>query len=171
MKKLLLSIMVAVFALGVNAQSAKGDAALVGNVGYQTDYKRFGIGVQGRYAIMDKVRVAPDVTFFFPKDKVTGLDVNVNLHYVFNLNKVGESFSVYPLAGIGMQNNLYGKQTVHVNGEDVKVSRDDKTKFAVNLGAGISFPINAKSFLNAEAKFMFADKDNVVILLGYGYKF
>ena len=33
---------------------------------------------QGRYVIADNLRIAPDLTFFFPKDKVTGLDVNVN---------------------------------------------------------------------------------------------
>ena len=101
MKKLFLSAMIALASMGMNAQTVKGEGSLLGNIGYQTNYERFGLGVQGRYAIANKLRIAPDVTFFFPKDKVTGLDVNVNFHYVFNFKEDGQGFSVYPLAGIG----------------------------------------------------------------------
>jgi opacity protein-like surface antigen len=102
---------------------------------------------------------------------VTGLDVNVNFHYVFNFSKDGQGFSVYPLAGIGMQNNFYGKQKVEVDGVTTELDRSNTTKFAFNLGGGITLPLSERSYLNAEAKFMFANDDNVVIMLGYGYKF
>lgn len=171
MKKLLLLVVVALTAFGVNAQTKKGESSLLGNVGYQTNYERFGLQAQGRYVIANNLRIAPELTFFFPKDKVTGLDVNINFHYVFNFSKDGQGFSVYPLAGIGMQNNFYGKQTVEVAGQTTKVDRDNTTKFAFNLGGGISLPLSEHSFLNAEARFMFADADNVIIMLGYGYKF
>lgn len=171
MKKLFLLITMFIFAIGMNAQTSKGEGSLVGNLGYQTNYERFGLGVQGRYVIANNLRLAPDVTLFFPKDKVTGLDVNLNFHYVFSFSKDKQGFSVYPLAGIGMQNNFYGKHTIVVNGEGIKQKSDNTSKFAFNLGGGISLPLSAHSFLNAEAKFMFADEDNVVIMLGYGYKF
>ena len=130
-----------------------------------------GLVAEGRYVIADNLRIAPDLTFFFPKDKVTGLDVNVNFHYVFNFSKDGQGFSVYPLAGIGMQNNFYGKQKVEVDGVTTELDRSNTTKFAFNLGGGITLPLSERSYLNAEAKFMFANDDNVVIMLGYGYKF
>lgn len=171
MKKLLLCVMVMMAAIGMNAQSMKGEASILGNLGYQTNYERFAIGAQGRYVIANNLRIAPDLTFFFPKDKVTGLDVNVNFHYVFNFRKDGQGFSVYPLAGIGMQNNFYGKKTVETDGKVTEIDRSNSTKFAFNLGGGITLPISARSYLNAEAKFMFAKDDNVVILLGYGYRF
>lgn len=171
MKKLFLLIMVALAAFGVNAQTKKGEAAMVGSLGYQSNYERFGLQAQGRYVIANNLRIAPDLSFFFPKDKVTGLDVNVNFHYVFNFSKDGQGFSVYPLAGIGMQNNFYGKQDVTVNGVTTRTDSSNSTKFAFNLGGGITLPLSEHSFLNAEAKFMFANDDNVVIMLGYGYKF
>lgn len=171
MKKFLLLVMLAVAAICVNAQTRKGEGSILGNLGYQTNYERFALGVQGRYVMANNLRIAPDLTFFFPKDKVTGLDVNLNFHYVFNFSEDGQGFSVYPLVGIGMQNNFRGKQTVEVDGERVERKRDNTTKFAFNLGGGISLPLSARSFLNAEVKFMFADEDNVVLLLGYGYKF
>lgn len=171
MKKLLLCVMVMMAAIGMNAQSMKGEWSILGNLGYQTNYERFAIGAQGRYVIANNLRIAPDLTFFFPKDKVTGLDVNVNFHYVFNFREDGQGFSVYPLAGIGMQNNFYGKKTVETDGKVTEIDRSNSTKFAFNLGGGITLPISARSYLNAEAKFMFAKDDNVVIMLGYGYRF
>ena len=171
MKKLFLSAMIALASMGMNAQTVKGEGSLLGNIGYQTNYERFGLGVQGRYAIANKLRIAPDVTFFFPKDKVTGLDVNVNFHYVFNFKEDGQGFSVYPLAGIGMQNNFYEKNSVEIEGKEIEIDRGNSTKFAFNLGGGITLPLSEHSYLNAEAKFMFAKDDNVVIMLGYGYKF
>ena len=146
MKKFLLLILVAMTAFGVNAQTRKGEGSLMGSLGYQPNYERFGLQAQG-------------------------LDVNVNFHYGFNFSKDGQGFSVYPLAGIGMQNNFYGKQDVEVNGVTTQVDRSNSTKFAFNLGGGITLPLSERSFLNAEAKFMFAEDDNVVIMLGYGYKF
>ncbi|WP_455497050.1 outer membrane beta-barrel protein [Coprobacter sp.] len=172
MKKLFLAIMVAIMAaVELNAQTLKGEGALLGNVGYQTNYQRFGLEFGGRYVIARNLRIAPDITLFFPKDKNTGLDVNLNFHYVFNFSKDGQGFSVYPLVGIGMQNNFYGKRSVVVGNETVEMDSDTSTKFAFNVGGGITLPLSEHSFLNAEAKFMFAKDDNVVIMLGYGYKF
>lgn len=90
---------------------------------------------------------------------------------MFNFSKDGQGFSVYPLVGIGMQNNFYGKRSVVVGNETVEIDSDTSTKFAFNVGGGITLPLSEHSFLNAEAKFMFAKDDNVVIMLGYGYKF
>lgn len=171
MKRLFLLAMIALASTGMKAQTVKGETSVLGNVGYQTSYERFGLGVQGRYAIANNLRIAPDMTFYFPNDKVTGLDVSVNFHYVFNFKKDGQGFSVYPLAGIGMQNNFYGKKSIEVDGKEVKTDRSSSTKFAFNLGGGITLPISEHSYLNAEARFMFAKDDNMAIMLGYGYKF
>lgn len=171
MKKFLLLVFSMVLALGSQAQTFKGESSLMGNVGYQSNYQRFGLGLQYRYVIANNLRIAPDVNFFFPKDKVTGVDVNVNFHYVFNFKADGQGFQVYPLAGVGMQNNFYGDRTVTVNGESVKEDRDNTTDFAFNAGGGITLPLSSRSYLNAEARFMFGDKDNVIFMLGYGCRF
>lgn len=171
MRKILFLVFSVVLALGVNAQSRKGDSSFMANAGYQSNYKRFGLGLQYRYAIANNLRIAPDVVFFFPKDKVTGLDVNVNFHYVFNFSADGQGFQVYPLVGVGMQNNFYGDRTTTFNGQQVSEDRDNTTDFALNLGGGITLPLSSRSYLNAETRFMFGDKDNLVFMLGYGYRF
>lgn len=172
MKKILFLVISMVLALGADAQSRKGEASLMGSVGYQSNYERFGLGVQARYAMLDRVRIAPEVNFFFPKDKVTGLDVNVNFHYVFSFSASGNGFQVYPLVGVGMQTNFYGSRDVaYSGGQELHESSHTNTDFAFALGGGITLPISERHYLNAETKFMMGDKDNLVFMLGYGWKF
>lgn len=175
MKKILLIVaFVATTSLGLSAQTIpaaqQGDFSVVGSVGYQTNFERFAIAAQGRYNLMRNIRIAPDIAFYFPKDKVTGLDVMLNAHYVFYFPQ--DRFSVYPLAGFGMQNNFYGKQDVKLdNGQIEKRDSHSSTDFAFNLGGGISYMVSPNGFLNAEVKFMLGDNDNAAIMIGYGHKF
>lgn len=171
MRTILLAVFSMVLALGVNAQSRKGEASLMGSVGYQSNYERFGLGLQARYAMLNNVRIAPEVNFFFPKEKVTGLDVNVNFHYVFNFKADGQGFQVYPLVGVGMQTNFYGSREVMFSGQPVHDGSHTETDFAFSLGGGITLPLSEKCYLNAETKFMMGDKDNLVFMLGYGWRF
>lgn len=163
MKKIL--FLVAFLSTVAATYAQRGEFSLLGNMGYQTNYERFALGAQGRYYIADRFRLAPDVTFFFPKSKNTGLDVNLNLHYVFNLN--ADRLTFYPLAGFGMQNNFWGKRTI----AGVEVDSDSKTNIAFNLGAGLTYNLTDRSFLNLEGKFMFGDDDSAVFLIGYGWRF
>lgn len=177
MKRFLLLMFIAgSISLGASAQTGffksveANDLSVVGSVGYQTNYERFGIAGQGRYNITRNIRLAADLAFYFPKEKVTGLDVMLNGHYVFYFPQ--DRFSVYPLVGIGMQNNFYGKRTlVDVGGNRVEIDSDTTSDFAFNLGGGISYYLNSNSFLNAEIKFMTGDNDNMAIMVGYGYRF
>ena len=102
MKKVLFVFMFALLAIGVQAQ--QGEKSGVLQAGYQSDPGRLMIGAEGRYNITNNIRIAPDVMFLFPKNKVTGLDINVNAHYVFPLEG---NVSVFPLAGLAMLNNRY----------------------------------------------------------------
>ena len=62
MINLILLAMITLASVGMNAQTVKGEGSLMGNVGYQTNYESFGLGVQGRYAIANNLRIARDVT-------------------------------------------------------------------------------------------------------------
>lgn len=164
MKKLFLAVAFVASTLGAFAQSEKGEKSLVGNIGYQSNAERFMIGAQGRYTVAENIRIAPDVMFFFPKDRTTGLDINVNVHYVFN---VDPKLSVYPLAGIAMQNNRFSGQTIG----DYKLDSKGYTDFGFNLGAGAGYDLGGNRFANLELKYTFSDSDCMVVALGYGFKF
>ena len=156
MKKLLLVLSLIVSTMAVSAQSGSKSILIKG--GYQTDYERFGIGVEGRYGLPSNFRIAPDVTVFFPNDHVTGLDINVNAHYVV---PVQGDFAFYPLAGFGMVNNRYSyKGDSHGN-----------TDLAFNLGFGAEYHLDSKGYLNGEFKYMFSDSDAAVFMFGYGINF
>ncbi|BES61302.1 outer membrane protein [Dysgonomonas capnocytophagoides] len=164
MKKLLLSIALLAGTLGVFAQSEQGEKSLIGHIGVQSDPGRFLIGAQGRYVIADHIRIAPDASFIFPKNKITGLDLNLNVHYVLD---VDNQVSVYPLAGIAMQNARYSGETIA--GE--KRGSDSFTNWGFNLGAGGSYNLSSNTFVNLEMKYTFSDADCFTFALGYGVKF
>lgn len=167
MKKFICLIVLLTVSVGVFAQ--KGDFSVLGNLGYQTDFKRVMIGAQGRYNLTNHVRLAPDLMFFFPKDKQTGFDVNVNAHYVFDLS--ADHLSLYPLAGFNLQNNFQGKRTI--KGEDGEVTLDShsSTNFGFNVGAGMTYNVSTRYFLNVEFKYVFNSDNSSVITFGWGYRF
>lgn len=164
MKKILLSLGFATAILTATAQTEKGESSILINTGFQTDAKRFMVGAQYHYALFDNIRIAPDAMLFIPKDRVIGLDFNINAHYVINLDY---DLSFYPLVGIGMQNNRYMGETLH----GIKMKAKGNTDFSVNIGAGLGYKISSNSYLNFEAKYMASDRDCFVFAVGYGFTF
>lgn len=155
MKKVLLAF--ALIAISLGAYSQAGSKSLLIKGGYETDWKRFGVGFEGRYEFANHFRIAPDVTVFFPKNHTTGLDINANIHYVV---PVENNFALYPLAGIGIVNNRWShKGDSHGN-----------TDVAFNLGFGGEYNLGS-GYLNAEFKYMFSDVDCAVFMFGYGIRF
>lgn len=164
MKKVFLAVLLAIFSLGLHAQTGKGEKTGVLQAGYQSDPGRLMLGVAGRYSIADNIRLAPDVMFLFPKNKTTGLDVNVNAHYVFPLDG---KLSIFPLAGLSMMNGRYSGETIA--GE--KFGSHSSTNWGFNLGGGLEYQLSGSSFLNMEMKYTFSDGDCFTVGFGYGIRF
>lgn len=158
MKKVILAILLAAFSLGLHAQTSKGEKSGILQAGYQSEPGRLMLGVQGRYGIANNIRLAPDVMFLFPKHHTTGLDVNVNAHYVFPLEG---NLNIYPLAGLAMLNNR-----VSVGGES-----SGHTNWGFNLGGGLEYNLGGNNFLNLEMKYTFSDGDHFTVGFGYGFRF
>ncbi len=100
MKKVILAMCVAL-AGGLCASAQKGDIAVGLNVGYGTEIKNVGIGIEGQYNITDAIRAEAGFDYFLEKDGLSMWDVNLNFHYLFN---VAEKIKVYPLVGITYTN-------------------------------------------------------------------
>lgn len=156
MKKVLLIIALIAFSFGVFAQ--KDQRSVLVKAGYETDWKRFGIGAEGRYYIADQVRLAPDLVLFFPKNNTIGMDINVNAHYVFPLQ---DGLSIYPLAGLQMSNNRWSK-----SGDS-----NSWTDFGFNLGFGADYELDSKSYVNAQFQYTLNDWDYALFTVGYGIRF
>lgn len=164
MKKIVLAVALLAGTLGVFAQSEQGEKSVVGNIGVQSDPGRFLISGQGRYVLADNIRFAPDVMLLFPSNSTTGLDVNLNMHYVFTLE---QGISGYPLVGIAMQNNRFGGKIEH----GVKSGSKSFTNWGFNMGGGGTYELGGNRFLNMEAKYTFSDSDCFTFTMGYGFKF
>ena len=158
MKKALLSIILtAIFSLGMQAQI--GSKALLPKVGYQTEFKRFALGVEGRYFLTENIRIAPGLTFLFPKDNEIGFDADINVHYVFPIQ---ERLSVYPFLGGAMLNNLHNNDGAPGN----------TTDFGLNVGAGVQYDVTENGYVNIEFKYTFINMaDPSYFMLGYGIRF
>lgn len=167
MKKFVWIVMLMTTFLAGSALAQQTGNSFVGSIGYQTEFERFGIQMQGRYQLCSVARLAPDVTFFFPKNQVAGLDINLNLHYLIPIQKL----TLYPLAGIGLQTNFYGNSTIINNNGNLTTQNETGSHFAFNLGAGLSYPLSENCYLNAESKFMVGYKHNMNFMIGIGHTF
>jgi outer membrane protein X len=157
MKKLLIMFMFAILALGVQAQ--QGSKAIMPKVGYQTEFKRLGLGVEGRYFLTNNIRLAPGVTFLFPKNHSTGLDVDFNVHYVFPIQG---GLAFYPFIGGAMLNNR----------SSFEGASNSYTDFGLNIGAGAQYDITDNGYVNFEFKYTFIEgADPAYFMLGYGIRF
>ena len=45
------------------------------------------------------------------------------------------------------------------------------TNFGFNLGAGLTYNLDKRNFLNVEYKYVFGKDNNSVIAFGWGYRF
>lgn len=157
MKKVLLSIVLIVMSLATFAQT--GSTAIMPKIGYQTEFERFLVGIEGRYFLTNNIRLAPSASVLFPKDHTLGFDVDINVHYVFPMEG---GFAFYPLVGGAMLNNRWSDHGEHVSWTD----------FGFNLGAGLQYDITDNGYLNFEFKYTIKEeKDPAYFMLGYGVRF
>ena len=144
----------------------KGDMAAGLNLSYGTKsgFSNFGIGAKFQYNILDNLRIEPSATYFLKKDFINMWDINANVHYLFAL---GESFRLYPLAGV----SLVGIKWDYDLGDWGDASTSE-SKFGFNLGAGAEYLLTEKFALNFEIKYQIvSDFDRPVFSLGAAYKF
>ena len=108
-------------------------------VGVHADYliddpNNFGIGANVGYEFLNNVRAVAGFDYLFKKDFISYWNAEFNAEYLFRL---GEKFSIYPLAGI----DLFGISVEH-GGND--------SKLGLNLGAGVEFDVASGVALKAE---------------------
>lgn len=159
MKQLQRVAIIATLLLSSVAVFSQTPFSLLGKLGYQTDAERFGIEVGGRYEASPQVRIAPAVSFFFPKNHNLGFNVDANVQYVIPIS--GSGLDVYPLVGLNMANNHFS----------YKGFSSSSTDFGANFGAGLDYSLSSDDFLNFEFKYTLGGWDYATFMIGYGYRF
>lgn len=165
MKKILMMAVAMMMAVTVNAQSAKGAMAVGGNlnIGIDHGYTNFGIGAKYSYNFIDHLRGEASFDYFFKKDNISQWDINVNLHYVFDLadGKMG----LYPLAGFTY---IHQHASISYMGYSATANTGNA---GFNLGAGWEYRFSEHFKAGAEAKLQWADGSRGVISIGAAYMF
>lgn len=184
MRRILFVFMLFTLALFANAQ--KKSVAV--NYSYLTDTHNSGIGINTKFNVWNKLKVAPDFTYYFKRNMTQFFNGNINLGYSIDLPD--GRLSIIPYAGIGLH-HIYIKGQVYSPGGGTmpgtnypnppmwtKIS-ENRTELAANFGTDIEFNITRCIFINAGAKYMLgigdsAGKDYMdqfIINTGIGFRF
>lgn len=164
MKKLFITLCVALLSLGAQAQE-KGTVAIGAHVGptitkmeigeFKETSTRFGVGAFGQYNFTDHWRLNVSADYYPKKDGFSVFVLGGDIHYLINIT---EEFKLYPLAGYAFS---------FLSGDG-----DSDHDSGIQLGFGGQFNLSEKTFFNAEYKWQpgfFGDGH--VIMIGYGLRF
>lgn len=163
MKKIITAACFIAFSfLSANAQE---DTRIGAFLGYGSEIKTLGLGVNAEFLIMENLTIAPNFTYFLPKEessivKTTIFELNANANYYF-LND--DTFGVYGLAGL---NYTSVKVKVEDLGFGFGGASSSEGKVGFNLGAGTNFNLGKSWTPFAELKYVLSDYDQLVLLAG-----
>lgn len=161
MKKLLLTLCVALFSLTSSAQMwVAGDKAFGVNYSYGFDVETVALGLKGQYYFTDEVRGELAFDYWRKHENVSYWDIQANVHYIFG--KLRNRFKVYPLAGIGYMG--------YKRDDSITSSKKGGNLF-LNAGCGAQYYLTRDFFINVEAKCMFKDESQLCLSVGAGFNF
>lgn len=134
MKKIFLTVIVALLAVTTVSAQYKGDWGVGPKIGVYTnagaDGAIFGIGAAGQYSITDNWRVAPSILALCKTG--CSVDISADVQYLFN---IAPDWHIYPQAGISA-NDIYDWSC------------------GINLGGGADFSITRNWDVSAGFKWM-----------------
>ncbi|MDR1380540.1 MAG: outer membrane beta-barrel protein [Tannerella sp.] len=122
----------------------KGVSSIGGILGYGVDNKSFLIGVDFRYNLRDKIRMAPSVSYLFEKDNLSTWYMNMDFHY---LTRITNKTTVYPVGGLGLSVWKYNYSTVLWDIDDTVI------RLGLNLGYGVETRITDDILIGAEFRY------------------
>ena len=163
MKKIIATLCMVMFSfLSAEAQESTRVGVFLG---YGSEIKTLGLGVNAEFPIMENLTIAPNFTYFLPKKessivKTTIFEFNVNANYYF-LND--DTFGVYGLAGL---NYTSVKVKVEDLGFGFGGASSSEGKIGLNLGGGANFNLGKSWTPFAELKYVVSDFDQLVLLAG-----
>ena len=153
-----------------NYKGEKGVSSVGVTVGHAINSKAPTIGVDYRYNILDKVRLAPSAMYTFKSDYSHAFYVNADAHY---LTRITDKATLYPLAGVGFSVRKWDPFVIdeleHFLGNDDSGTR---TRVGLNLGFGGEMRITKDIILGAEFRYyLTSDRsyDQAMILVRAAY--
>ena len=162
MRKKILSVACVLAMSTVAFAQSKGDMAFGGNLNYGSETS-LGIGAKFQYGITDRLRLEPEINYYFKKDNVSYWDLGANLHVLF---PIASDVTLYPLVGMGYGHGKADLGDGYTYGDGY---------FQAKIGVGADFKLSSSWKLNIEPKYQFMDAgdDNgqFVLSVGLAYSF
>ncbi|MDH6307276.1 outer membrane protein X [Dysgonomonas sp. PFB1-18] len=175
MKKLVLGFFISfLFVSAISAQEDQtGKFSLAGNLNYGTKIESLGIGLRGQYGFMERLRGSLEYKYYIDRHNTSAWGLSADAHYLFGL---GETFSIYPLAGVTFSRWTYdlGRSGL---GELIEEFTDEKTKnsnnrIGLNIGLGGQIAVGEKTFIQVELKeALIKNYTQFVASVGFMYQF
>lgn len=150
---------------GVNKyKGEKGVSSVGGIVGYGIDNKTALAGIDYRYNIRDRIRLASSVLYALENEDRSALYVNVDAHY---LARVTDKITIYPIGGLGVsvwnlrlpkipldspEANGSEANDSETNGSEAADS-ETKVRIGLNLGFGGEMRVTKDIIVGAEFRY------------------
>jgi hypothetical protein len=150
MSKKTLLILLAILFVATSSFAQKGNKALGLNLGYGSYNENVTLGAKFNYGLTNKIQLSPSLNYFFKKDDVNGLELNVNAHYLFN---IAPHVNLYPLAGLVLVCWDHRYKIGPIFGEKGYNLHNYVTRFGLNLGGGINFRTADSFSIGVEMKY------------------
>jgi outer membrane protein X len=166
----------------------KGVSSVGGIVGYAIDNKTPAVGVDFRYNLKDRLRLAPSVLHTVKNEGRSAWFVNADAHY---LARITNEVTIYPIGGIGLSawkldpaffvgGEPAGKESVgeepaeeeSVDGEIAE--KETKVRAGLNLGFGGEMRVTKDLIVGAEFRYHLTPErlyDQAMILARVAYYF
>ncbi len=178
MKKLFLTLCVALLSLGAQAQE-RGDFAvgLRGGASIYTlrlgdfseNVTQFGIGVFGQYNLSRHFRLDLEGIYHPKTDHTTDFQVGLDVQYLIH---VSDDFKIFPLVGYSLAFQHTDTFTDTSDRGSITVEGGNNTDGGVQVGLGLQYNFGDNWFASAEYRFQPGIFGNAHVVLGsVGYRF
>jgi opacity protein-like surface antigen len=121
----------------------KGISSIGAMVGYAIESETPVVGVDFRYNVLNKLRLAPSVLYAFEKHDTDILYFNADVHY---LARISETATLYPLGGFGMS-------TWSLKRLDDMIFTERTVRLGLNLGFGGEVRLSKDIIIGAEFRY------------------
>ncbi|WP_461532233.1 outer membrane beta-barrel protein [Sinomicrobium sp.] len=142
---------------------AQNDTRIGGKLMYGSEIENIGIGVTAEFPVLEKLVIAPDLGFYFPKKeggyKLNAFEINGNVNYYFVQE---ENIGFYGIAGL----NYAHLKAKYDGPSGFGGDGDGNGELGFNLGAGANFNVGKNFLPFAEIKYVLGDFDQLVIAAG-----
>ena len=176
MKKLLFLCVYMLFCIAnvfaqSNLKGEKNISSIGGIFGYAIESEKAVVGVDFRYNVLDRLRLAPSILYAVKKDYTDIWYFNADVHY---LARISPTVTIYPIGGLG-----FSAWTIHYKSnsllEEILRPKNDETNIRVglNLGFGGEMRVSKDIIVGAEFRYNWTERyyNHAMLLARIAYYF